>query len=399
MARVAVVHHGFVPTFRAPFFERLCATSDIEYVIFHGEPPPGEGFRAAAEPYAFVNHRVRNRTLRVAGRSVVWQSILGPIVRGDYDAAVLGAELKFPANLAVAGALRAAGRPVVIWGQGVDKADDLGGNAIRRVVAGVKPQIARMANGYLAYTDRGRSRLEAVGVDPARLTVVRNTLDVGAQRMLHERLASCDEPALRDSLGVARDAVVLLYVGRVYREKRVDELVELARELAGREGLPPVEIVVIGDGPDLDRVQQLAAGVPGVRFEGEVYEPETLARWLRAATALVIPGKVGLAVNHALAHGVPVLTRASDLHAPEVEYLHHDVNGLLVPGSHADFCAAVAAVAADPERQRALSEGALASRDGLDLGVMVAAFDGGVRRALATAPRRRRPRGARARST
>ena len=399
MARVAVVHHGFVPTFRAPFFERLAVRSDIEYVVFHGEPPPGEGFRAAPEPYRFPHRRVSNRCVRVAGRSIVWQPIARPILRGGFDAAVLGAELKFPANLPVAGTLMARGRPVIIWGQGVDKADDLGGAAIRSLVAGLKPRIARRATGYLAYTDRGRARLEAEGLDAERITVVRNTLDVDAQRALHDELAGADELALRRDLGLRPDSAVLLYLGRVYREKRVDELVALARALGADVALPPVETVVVGDGPDLERVRDLAAGVDGVRFEGEVYDPGRVARWLRVATAVVIPGKVGLAVNHALAHGVPVLTRESDLHAPEVEYLEHRRNGLIVPGGHPEFTAAVAEVVADTALRRSLAEGALASREALGLDAMVAAFDGGVRRALAAARPRRRPRGATARST
>ena len=120
-----------------------------------------------------------------------------------------------------------------------------------------------------------------------------------------------------------------------------------------------------------------------MRLLGGVYDEVEVGRWLRVATALAIPGKVGLAVNHALAHGVPVLTRASDLHAPEVEYLEHDVNGLLVPGDLSRYVDALAAVAGTPALRERLAAGALASSERLGLDHMVRAFDGGVRRALA----------------
>jgi glycosyltransferase involved in cell wall biosynthesis len=175
---------------------------------------------------------------------------------------------------------------------------------------------------------------------------------------------------------------VLLYVGRIYREKRVEELLELGRQLAARSDLPPVEIAVLGEGPELARMRELAADMPGVHFAGGVYDDAEVARWLRVASAVTIPGAVGLAANHALAHGVPLLTRESDRHGPELEYLEDDRNALIVPGSLEEFVGAVAAFVSSPEDQSRLAAGALDSREQLGLDHMVSAFDGGVRRAL-----------------
>ena len=50
-------------------------------------------------------------------------------------------------------------------------------------------------------------------------------------------------------------------------------------------------------------------------------------------TAVVMPGKVGLAATHAFAHGVPVITREHGLHAPEVEYIESGRNGLIIAGN------------------------------------------------------------------
>ena len=55
-----------------------------------------------------------------------------------------------------------------------------------------------------------------------------------------------------------------------------------------------------------------------------------LSRIFRASDAVVIPGYVGLAVNHAFAHGLPVITCQSEIHSPEIEYIENDVNGLIL---------------------------------------------------------------------
>jgi glycosyltransferase involved in cell wall biosynthesis len=379
--RVAIVHQGFVPIYRVPFFERLAATSDLEYVVFHGDPPSGTGHRAATGPFAFPNVEVQNRELRAGGRGAVWQPVVRRILR-DYSTAVIGAEVKLLANVAVGLGLAATKRPVVLWGQGSEKATHDGAGRLSDWLASLKAAAARRADAYLVYTDGGAQALAAAGVDPAKVTVVRNTIDVSHQIELHSELAAADESALRRELGLAAESVVLVYIGRVYREKNLDELVELARRRADGSGAPRVEIAVIGDGPDLPRVRDLARGVPDIRFVGELYDDREVARWLRAADGLAIPGKVGLAVNHALAHGVPVLTRESDLHAPEVEYLTHGDNGLIVPGTTEDYRAAIEQFATSNELRRTLAEGALRSRESLGLDRMVGAFDHGVRAAL-----------------
>jgi glycosyltransferase involved in cell wall biosynthesis len=144
-----------------------------------------------------------------------------------------------------------------------------------------------------------------------------------------------------------------------------------------------VELLVVGDGPALDEARAAAVGVEGIHFRGAVEDQDEIARSLRATLALVIPGGVGLAVNHAFAHGRPVLTRVNDMHGGEVEYIADGENGLVVPGDLDAFAEALAGFLNSPEQQRRLADGALATRDSLSLDAMVAAFDSGVAQVLA----------------
>ena len=228
---------------------------------------------------------------------------------------------------------------------------------------------------------------------PDRVFVVRNTLDMEEQIALHAELAAVDPSELRAELGLRQDSVVLLYVGRLYREKRVDELLDAARMIEGDPGERPVEVVIIGDGPELERLKAHAAGLENVHFVGQVDDQRRVARHMRTAAAIVMPGRAGLAVNHAFGHGRPVIVRDNGLHGPELDYIEPGRNGLIVAGDLAAFTRALAELAASPMQQEALAAGALQTRETLGMDEMAGAFDEGVQRVLAARAHKRRPRG------
>jgi glycosyltransferase involved in cell wall biosynthesis len=386
--RIAILHQGFVPDYRVRFFEHLGRAREVEYVVFHGQPPSGTGHRAAPGPFAFANVAVANRELRVAGKALLYQPAVREVAGPRFDGAVLGAELGLLANTVLFGLLKSRGRGVVLWGQGGEKAEDRGrlGGLVSTLGSRLKLAAAGSADGYIAYTAGGRQRLLAAGLDPDRVFVVGNTLDVEGEIELHGELAEVPEQQLRKELGLRPGSVVLLFLGRVYAEKRLGELVEVLRELR-RRGLDAdtVEAVAIGDGPDLDRVRAAAGDLGGLHFLGELREREQVARYMRVAAALAIPGKVGLAANHAFAHGVPAITRAGDLHAPEFEYLD-PTNSIVVEGGLDRYTAAIAEFVARPERRRELAAGALVSREDLTVAAMAAAFHAAVCRIFAIEP-------------
>src|SRR6266508_4053994 len=65
-----------------------------------------------------------------------------------------------------------------------------------------------------------------------------------------------DAPATRQSLGVEADQKLLLYVGRLAKEKNTQTLFR-AFELLRLRGRNKFHLVVIGDGPQRRRVQKL----------------------------------------------------------------------------------------------------------------------------------------------
>jgi len=127
----------------------------------------------------------------------------------------------------------------------------------------------------------------------------------------------------RFSIGEPED--FLLFVGQIVPHKRV----EVALEAAKQAGRP---IKVVGEGPDLPRLEQLYDG-PGVEFLGGVSD-DRLAELYASCLALVVPNveEFGIAAVEAQAAGRPVVAVSQ---GGVRETVIDGVTGVLVAGEDA----------------------------------------------------------------
>lgn len=379
--RIAIMHDGFIPVYRERFFELLNRHSAHEYVIIHGDPPTGAGHRNLDSLLAFPNLRVRNRNVCLGSRMVIFQPVVRLVLCGDFDAIVVGHGIRFVTATMLFLLFKLSRKPALLWGHGFHRPD------ASYVARYSSSGLARLADGYLAYTPGGGKRLRRAGVVDDRITVLRNTIDIGEQIKYYNQFTATEAAVIRAELGIRQNAHVLIYIGRLIARKRLDELVELVRRLNAENNIGMTDLLIVGDGPLGPMLKAQSADLPFVHFLGVRSDME-VARLLRISVAMVIPGFVGLAVTHSFAHGVPVITRSSAIHGPEIEYLADCANGLIVEGGFEAFVNAVASYLKDSAMQKRLSAGALAARANLSLDYNVRQFDLGVRRAI---ERRGRP--------
>lgn len=139
------------------------------------------------------------------------------------------------------------------------------------------------------------------------------------------------DPAMRARLSDGHpDAPLLLYVGRVSAEKRLDWLYAPVTSLSG------VRLAVVGSGPAEAALRQRFAGTP-TTFLGYL-QGEDLARAYASADVLAFPSDtetLGFVAMEAMASGTPAVgARAGGV--PDV--IRHEENGLLfTPGDLGDL--------------------------------------------------------------
>lgn len=140
--------------------------------------------------------------------------------------------------------------------------------------------------------------------------------------------------------------IVIGYVGRLAAEKQVEDLTAL-------HGIPGARLVIVGDGPRRDRLQEQ---LPDALFLGRL-DGDALATALASFDVFVHPGEsetFGQTLQEAHASGVPVV--ATGRGGP-LDLVRAGVDGWLYrPGDLADLRRRVTALAGDEQTRRAFGE-------------------------------------------
>ena len=182
--------------------------------------------------------------------------------------------------------------------------------------------------------------MPSYGVKREQIHVTYNSTDTEA--LWREKAAVLAAPAL-----LPPSERRLLHIGRLVKWKRVDLLIEaFARTLTQ---YPDAELVIVGNGPELDNLKKQAAavglplrskeenGVDGrgcVRFIGAVYDPKELGAYMNEATVYVLAGMGGLSINDAMTYALPVVCSVCD--STERDLVTDGRNGLFFRDGDAD---------------------------------------------------------------
>ncbi|WP_136030199.1 glycogen synthase [Microbacterium sp. PF5] len=247
------------------------------------------------------------------------------------------------------------------------KAEQLGGGYA--VSSGIEKLAYENAAAVVAVSAGMRADIlrSYPGVDPARVRVIHNGIDV-------ERWRPVEDAAFLESIGMDRARPSVVFVGRITRQKGLPYLLQAARLLP-----PEVQLVLCAGAPDTPEI--MAEVQEGVRLlqqtrEGVIWIERMLPRdelsaILAAATTFVCPSvyePLGIVNLEAMACGAAVVGTATG-GIPEV--VDDGVTGRLVPIEQvqdgtgtpidperfvADLAAVLTEVATDPERARAYGE-------------------------------------------
>lgn len=159
---------------------------------------------------------------------------------------------------------------------------------------------ARWATHMVCVSEAERLTGQRSGID-APSSVIPNGVDVARFRPVAAQAARAD-------LGLSRQELLVVCVGRLCRQKGQDVLLRAWASVAER--LPLARLVLVGDGPDAAGLRERAPA--SVRFAGDVRDATP---WYQAADLVVLPSRwegMALVPLEAMACARPVVVTDVD---------------------------------------------------------------------------------------
>ncbi len=303
-----------LPSYRAPFFDLLASACDGGMSLFTGLPRPSEGIT--------ITNELRN-TQYAVGKNIhlfggsfylcYQQGLMNWLKEWNPDALIVEANPRYLSTSSAVNWMHEQNKPVIGWGLGAPAVS--GWRERRRV------NFLSQFDAMIAYSQRGADEYANLGFPLDNIFVAHNSVSPSPTWEMPSRPSTINlQP-------------VILFVGRLQLRKNVDLLLGACAEIQN------VRLVIVGDGPDREAFEELAAEIyPSAEFVGAKHGAELKAH-MEEADLFVLPGTGGLAVQEAMSYGLPVIVAQGD---GTQDDLVRKENGWQIPPD--DFDALVAAM-------------------------------------------------------
>jgi glycosyltransferase involved in cell wall biosynthesis len=280
-----------LPSYRVPFFDMLAQACDGGMSLFAGLPRADEGITNGklqiANYVPAKNIHIFHSFLYLCYQLglIKWLEDWNP------DALIVEANPRYLASSSAINWMHTRGRKVIGWG--------LGAPPLLGALSGIRQarriQFLNQFDGIISYSQRGADEYAALGFPHAKIFVAPNAVSPKPLFPIPLRLSTF------------KDSPVILFVGRLQRRKRVDDLLRACPELE----LKP-RLMIVGDGPEREHLESLAKQVyPSAEFIGAKHGAE-LKPYFTEADLFVLPGTGGLAVQEAMSYGLPIIVAKGD---------------------------------------------------------------------------------------
>jgi glycosyltransferase involved in cell wall biosynthesis len=313
--QVLIARDSTIPHYRIPLYNALenlrtdtwefkvvFDPSEIKYKRFFKEPINVSDFQ-------FPLLDTKTFSLKIFSKRIAFQSFIPASLKVDL---VIVEHAVYNISYPISQLIQLNGVRFAYWGIGRDM-NIKNPSLIKRLSEKLKIHMAKNADGFFAYSSGVKSFLSEHGISPDKIFVLNNTIDILQQRSCFEKYRS-EKHRIKERLGVDGKKV-LLFVGRLTKNKRIDFLLEAFSILHKKD--PDFRLVVVGGGNS----SWFEHCSENILYLGPKTNLHELGKIYVASDAFLFPGGVGLGPLQALCYDLPVFTIDGQNHKPEYEYL------------------------------------------------------------------------------
>ncbi|RJP51340.1 MAG: glycosyltransferase [Anaerolineaceae bacterium] len=207
------------------------------------------------------------------------------------DVLIMEANPRYIATPSAVKWMHARGRKVIGWGLGAPPSNSP--HFLQKWGKRQRGVFLSQFDALISYSQRGADEYAALGFPREKIFVAHNSV--------------APAPTFQVSRPKFHEKPSIIFVGRLQARKRVNWLIRACAEMGSKPRL-----VIVGDGPEREKLELLANEIyPATEFVGAKHGAE-LTPYFAEADLFVLPGTGGLAVQEAMAHGLPVIVAKGD---------------------------------------------------------------------------------------
>jgi len=346
---LVVIVQRVLPHYRLPFFRLLSSSNpNIDIQVFHGDQSLD-----SIQSIGFESHYYRNYYYSFFGFSLVFQpSLMLEIIRKSPDLLIVEGTFGVLTNLFLLIVRRMKQVPSIYWTAGWDNPTIKGGRAQLKSI--LIRLFLKMADGAIAYGSSARNYLVAHGISESKIIVAQNTIDV--ETIMAERSLWMQRGKELRRIIVKNEDNLIVYIGHMAALKRVDVLIRAFHLL--RQQYDNMALVIVGDGEQMPVLKHYTDlhHIPDVYFVGEIVEG--VESYFAAGDVFVLPGVGGLAINQAMALGLPVIATVAD--GTQNDLIVQGENGYILPVDDVDaLSGAILDILTTPGRRKSMGQRSL----------------------------------------
>lgn len=280
-----------LPAYRVPFFDLLAEACEGGFSLFAGTAREKESVKAGKLQVA--NYRFGKNVHLFGGPFYLCyqKGLLDWLADWNPDVLIMEANPRYLATPSAVRWMHTQGRKVIGWGLGAPPSNFP--HFLQKWGEKQRGTFLSQFDALIAYSQRGAEEYAALGFPRGKIFVAHNSV--------------ASRPTLKIERSTFNAQPTIIFVGRLQTRKRVDWLVRACAEIESKPRL-----ILVGDGPEREKLESLAKEVyPAAEFVGAKHGAE-LTPYFAQADLFVLPGTGGLAVQEAMAHGLPVIVAKGD---------------------------------------------------------------------------------------
>jgi len=321
------------PHYIVPIYQRIAQINGIDLVVYYGyyRNKKYEKLKNAEAITGFKNKKLFTISFLVKLRNQIFPVFIFPtlllhLFKDKPGVIICEGESNLPNDLLILVYAKITRTPYIWWGLGRVRSNKQ--SIFRKLFNPLIRYMLKNATAILAYSTFAKEFYSSYGISKDKIFVAYNCIDtekVKADIAKYTNLVDTTKKAL----GLDSKKIIL-FVGTFEKTKKLENLILAYQQIKSQ--YPNIALLLVGDGETKTEMENLVKEkrLDDIVFTGKKIEDVSL--YFLMGDIFVLPGEGGLAINHAMAHGLPIVTVPAD--GTELDMVINGENGYIVENNN-----------------------------------------------------------------